>query len=150
ANIGAPQVFKPVTAYRWQTPPARGRTNRRFTGENPPSGAVVYYSLPQKADKVALRVLDIDGAVVTEMNASPEAGLHRLTWDLTRGPARQGAGRGFRGGQGQAAGGGARQGQRAAGGARQGQTPATPAAGGQGQRGGPGRGGPGAAGFAAR
>ena len=38
---------------------------------------------------VAVRVLDIDGAVVTQLNGPADSGLHRLTWDLTRGPVRQ-------------------------------------------------------------
>src|SRR5207247_2184234 len=64
-----------------------------FVGQNPPTGAQLYYTLPKKAEKVSLKVLDIEGAVVTQLTPPPTAGLHRISWDLTRGAARQGAGR---------------------------------------------------------
>ncbi len=77
-------LFKPTAAIRWQSEPARGRTNRRFVGQNPPSGASVYYWLPKKAERVSLKVIDVEGNVVRDIRASGEAGLHHLTWDLAR------------------------------------------------------------------
>ena len=53
-------------------------------GENPPSGAQIYYSLTGKAERVSLRVLDIDGTVVAQLPGRMTEGLHRVTWDLTR------------------------------------------------------------------
>jgi hypothetical protein len=77
-------LFKPTAAIRWQSEASRGRTNRRFVGQNPPSGASVYYWLPKKAERVSLKVIDVEGSVVREIRATSEAGLHHLTWDLAR------------------------------------------------------------------
>jgi hypothetical protein len=82
-------LFKPNVAVRWQSEPRRGGTTRRFVGENPPAGAQLYYVLAKKADKVTLKVLDVEGKLVRELRASDEAGLHRIAWDLTRPIARQ-------------------------------------------------------------
>src|SRR5205807_3989555 len=35
-------LFKPHPATRWVLEPAHGKTNRRFVGENPPSGPQIY------------------------------------------------------------------------------------------------------------
>jgi len=83
-----PALYQPATVVRWRSEPARGRTNRRFVGQNPVGGAQIYYSLPKKAEKVAVKIVDIAGATVRELPAKKEPGLHRLTWDL-RGSARQ-------------------------------------------------------------
>ena len=81
---GVPALYAPEPVVRWQREPGRGRTNRRFVGQNPPSGAQIYYSLPKKAEKVTLQILDIRGDVARELRGSGEPGVHRLTWDLTR------------------------------------------------------------------
>ncbi len=93
-------LFKPTVAIRWRPEPRRGGTTRRFVGENPPSGAQIYYSLAKIADKVSLKVFDIEGKQVSELRASTAPGLHRVSWDLTRtaGGARAGGRGGFRAG----------------------------------------------------
>ncbi|HXG10144.1 MAG TPA: PDZ domain-containing protein [Gemmataceae bacterium] len=83
-------LFKPNTAVRWQPEPRRGGTNRRFVGQNPPSGAQLYYSLAKKAGKVSLKVVDIEGKTVRELRTNTEPGLHRVVWDLTASPERSG------------------------------------------------------------
>jgi hypothetical protein len=85
-------LYKPNTVTRWQTRPAQGRTNRRFVGQNPPPGAPIYYSLAKKADKVAIQIRDIDGRVVGQLSGRVEPGLHKVTWNMARGPARAGSG----------------------------------------------------------
>ncbi|HTU20471.1 MAG TPA: PDZ domain-containing protein [Gemmataceae bacterium] len=94
-------LFKPPTAMRWRREPTRGTPygagNHRFVGENPPSGAQIYYSLCKKAEKVQLKIVDYTGQTLRELPVKKEqmtAGLHRLTWDLARsaGP-RRGRGR---------------------------------------------------------
>jgi FlgD Ig-like domain len=92
-------LYKPHTAVRWPREAGRGGTNRRFAGENPPFGASIYYSLAKKADKINLRVLDIDGTVVRELTAPSAPGLHKVAWDTRRagrstprGPGRPGQG----------------------------------------------------------
>jgi photosystem II stability/assembly factor-like uncharacterized protein len=91
------KLYRPAPAVRWPEEPFHGRTNRRFVGQNPPFGAQLYYSLGRKAADVHLKVLDIDGKLVRELQAEKGAGLHRVTWDLTS-PAerRQGTGGGGR------------------------------------------------------
>jgi S1-C subfamily serine protease/photosystem II stability/assembly factor-like uncharacterized protein len=86
-------LHQPVDLIRWQNEPSRGRTNRRFTGSNPASGAPLWYSLPAKAQRVTLRIEDIEGRVVRELRGASEPGLHRVAWDLTRAAPQQGGGR---------------------------------------------------------
>jgi photosystem II stability/assembly factor-like uncharacterized protein len=86
-----PTLYQPNTITRWQQQPRHGGTNRRFVGQNPPYGGQIYYSLPKKADKLAMRILDYDGRVVSELRGATEPGLHKVPWDLTGG-GRQGPG----------------------------------------------------------
>lgn len=112
-------LFKPAEVIRWQSEPARGRTNRRFTGTNPAPGAQLWYSLPTKAERVAVRIEDIEGHVVRELRGSTDVGLNRASWDFLQTPvqgANAGAGGGQRGGGAGQRGGAAAGGQR--GGAR--------------------------------
>jgi photosystem II stability/assembly factor-like uncharacterized protein len=92
------RLYRPVTAMRWHLEPARGRTNRRFVGENPPAGAALYYSLGKKASKVGLKVLDVDGKLVRELSGETQPGLHKLIWNLSSAPERRAQGP-ARGGQ---------------------------------------------------
>jgi photosystem II stability/assembly factor-like uncharacterized protein len=87
------RLYRPATAVRWRSEPSRGQTNRRFSGENPPAGATIWYSLGKKATKASLKVLDIDGQVVRELTADTQAGLHKVGWDLAHAPQRRGRGR---------------------------------------------------------
>jgi photosystem II stability/assembly factor-like uncharacterized protein len=106
----AAHLYKPHTAVRWKQDPGRGGTNRRFVGENPPFGASLCYSLTKKPNKIALRVLDIDGTVVRELSAPTSPGLHKVVWD-TRRAGRGGPGTGRAGAGTGRAGAGGRQGQ---------------------------------------
>lgn len=103
-------LLKPNTAIRWRSEPSRGGTNRRFVGSNGQSGAHIYYVLNKNAERVSVKILDIEGKVVRELRANSTPGMHRVTWDLTRVPERP-AGTGQRSGSGQA--GGRGQGQQA-------------------------------------
>jgi S1-C subfamily serine protease/photosystem II stability/assembly factor-like uncharacterized protein len=94
-------LHKPVDVIRWQSEPNRGRTNRRFTGTNPAGGAQLWYSLPAKAERVTLRIEDIEGRVVRELRGSTDAGLQRVSWDLVRVNAQRGGGGGGGAGSGQ-------------------------------------------------
>jgi hypothetical protein len=78
-------LFKPAPTYLWNMRLSTGTYgHRRFSGENPSSDAVVYYSLKKKAEKTSLKIVDIDGKTVRELTAPKDAGLHRITWDRTR------------------------------------------------------------------
>jgi photosystem II stability/assembly factor-like uncharacterized protein len=92
--------FKPQPAVEWRELPAVGRTNRRFVGTNPAPGAQLYYSLATPADKVSLRIYDIDGKQVRDLKGSTKAGLHRVAWDLGRTAAKGKGGKGGFGGKG--------------------------------------------------
>ncbi|MBX6314045.1 MAG: PDZ domain-containing protein [Isosphaeraceae bacterium] len=80
-------LFKPSVAIKWRLDPSRGLTNRRFTGQNPPPGASIYFTLAQKAEKASLKILDFDGQPIRELRVSTDPGLHRATWPLTRAPS---------------------------------------------------------------
>jgi len=87
------RLYHPVSAVRWAMEPSRGRTNRRFVGDNPPQGAVLYYSLTESARTAGIKVVDIDGKTVREIKVETGPGLHKLVWDLTGEPPRPGGGR---------------------------------------------------------
>jgi photosystem II stability/assembly factor-like uncharacterized protein len=102
-------LYQPLTATRWKQDPNRGRTNRRFAGQNPSPGAPIYYTLAGKAAKVSVKIVDYAGKTVREFTGKTDPGLHRLSWDLTSPPARAGdAAAGGRGGAGRRGGGGQR------------------------------------------
>ncbi len=84
----AATLLKPATTVRWLPDPSRGRTNRRFVGDNPEPGASLFFVLAKKADKVGLKIVDGMGRVVRELDAPKTAGLHRVGWDLTGRPPR--------------------------------------------------------------
>ena len=100
-------LYKPNAAIYWRPEPRRGGDTRRYVGENPPSGAHVYYSLKNKANAVKLKITDLAGETIRELDASSDAGLHHVAWDLRRTPeqrpnqagARRFGGGGFRGGR---------------------------------------------------
>ncbi len=93
------KLFEPAAAMRWRGEPERGSIygtgSRHFVGENPLSGAEIYYALGKKAEKsVSLKVVDFTGQTVKTLEAKKDPGLHRVTWDLTRSGGRFGPGRG--------------------------------------------------------
>lgn len=77
--------YKPVAAVIWRSGMSTGGTNRRFVAENPQDGAYLAYHLKKKAKSVALEILDSSGKGVRSLDASVDAGMHRVTWNL-RGP----------------------------------------------------------------
>jgi S1-C subfamily serine protease/photosystem II stability/assembly factor-like uncharacterized protein len=83
-------LLQPSPAVRWLREPSRGRTNRRFTGNNPPGGAQFYYTLPKDAQRVSLRIIDVEGNTVREIRGPNQAGFHRVAWDLSRQAPQQG------------------------------------------------------------
>jgi photosystem II stability/assembly factor-like uncharacterized protein len=80
----AAYLYEPRPYQRWHADPDRGRTNRRYVGENPPNGALIYYHLKEKAKEVSLKVFDAAGDPVRTIAAPNEPGLHRALWDLAR------------------------------------------------------------------
>jgi photosystem II stability/assembly factor-like uncharacterized protein len=84
----AAHLFQPKTAVRYRPEPNRGGTNRRFVGQNPPTGAQIHYSLGSKAEQISLKVVDYTGKTVTELRANGAPGFHQVTWNLSQAPTR--------------------------------------------------------------
>lgn len=81
-------LYQPNTAVQWRSEPERGSPygigSRKYFGQNPPSGAQIYYSLTQKPQKITLKVIDYAGNTVRELQPASDPGLHRISWNLTR------------------------------------------------------------------
>jgi hypothetical protein len=79
-------LFEPNSAVYWRPEPSKGSPfgngSRRFYGENPPRGAVLYYSLTRKPEQLELRIVDHTGKTVRQLQAKTEPGLHKVIWDL--------------------------------------------------------------------
>jgi photosystem II stability/assembly factor-like uncharacterized protein len=86
------ELFAPATVTRWQldfTHEGMFRTGtRHFVGQNPSRQATFDYLLAKPADKLSLKVLDIHGNLVRDLDLSKEkeTGTHRVGWDLVAGP----------------------------------------------------------------
>ena len=86
------QLFKPQPAIRWSSLPGRRTTgHRHFTGENPVLGAIVHYTLGEKAEKASLRIMDSADKIVRELPLRTTPGLHNVVWDLRPAPQRSSA-----------------------------------------------------------
>ncbi len=99
-------LYTPATAYRIQAGAGGERRPSKRTGQNPPAGAVIYYSLkdaPKAGSETKIEILDAAGKVVRKYSSAefnvpeepldpddkkPEkqikadAGLNRFVWDL--------------------------------------------------------------------
>ena len=84
-------LYVPNGVTRWRSEPSAGSAGTRaFVGENPPSGAAIYYSLDKRERNISLNVLDLEGNVVREFQeVSGDKGLHRVVWDLRRAATRE-------------------------------------------------------------
>ncbi|MDX1925691.1 MAG: PDZ domain-containing protein [Pirellulaceae bacterium] len=91
-------LYRSAPTIRWKRDPARGGTNRQFSGSNPSAGASIYYALPKKASEVSVKIMDASGQTVRELRGSGEAGLQRVSWDLVLAPPQNGGRGGSRGG----------------------------------------------------
>jgi hypothetical protein len=99
-------LYAPATAYRIQAGAGGERHPSKRTGQNPPGGAVIYYSLkdaPKAGTEAKIEILDASGKVIRKYSSAeldtleepldpddkkpekqikPEAGLNRFVWDL--------------------------------------------------------------------
>jgi hypothetical protein len=84
---GQADLFAPAPLIRWQldfTREGMFRSGTRlFVGQNPPRQAVFDFLLAKKADKLSLKILDVQGGLVRELDLAKEkeAGVHRVVWD---------------------------------------------------------------------
>ena len=77
-------LLKPADVIRWRRTPRRGGTNRRYVAANPSNSARLWYTLPKDAKKAALRIENIAGEKVAELNGAAKAGLQVVRWNLTQ------------------------------------------------------------------
>ena len=79
-----PAFYPPHDVVRWRRQPSRGRTNRRYVAENPPSGAQFWYSLADAAESVEIRISDVQGEIVNVIRGGKDTGLNVARWNLSR------------------------------------------------------------------
>ncbi|HEX8942168.1 MAG TPA: hypothetical protein VF785_03460 [Gemmatimonadaceae bacterium] len=95
-------LFDIRPAIRWSQWNRDGNLGqKKWTGENPPQGALItYYLKSQPPGEVNITISDKDGRPVRRMRrVADDAGLNRVVWDLRYdAPAGAGGGRGGRGG----------------------------------------------------
>ncbi len=61
--------------------------NQNWVGENAPEGTAIQYHLGSAAENVTLRILDaVTREKVRDLEATAEAGLNRVQWDLRANP----------------------------------------------------------------
>jgi photosystem II stability/assembly factor-like uncharacterized protein len=108
-NLSAAQatdatLFDIRPAIRWNQWNRDGNLGqKKWTGENPPQGALItYYLKSQPPGEVNITISDKDGRPVRRMRrVADDAGINRVVWDLRYDPpAGGGGGRGGRGGGG--------------------------------------------------
>ena len=95
ANSPAPTtLFPPRTAYTWYRwwsdyypthPDECCVSAGMYAGEDPPYGAIITYYLA-RSEPASISVTDADGRQVRCFGVPGNAGLHRVTWDLTETP----------------------------------------------------------------
>jgi S1-C subfamily serine protease/photosystem II stability/assembly factor-like uncharacterized protein len=87
-------LFAPAPGIRWRAEGGAespySQTDKKFVGQNPPTGTSIDYLLTKPANKVSLKILDINGRTVREFTEqrdrlSKSPGFHRISWDLRRG-----------------------------------------------------------------
>jgi photosystem II stability/assembly factor-like uncharacterized protein len=75
--------IRPAMSWRSIETSSGQEGQRPFAAENPPTGAVINYTLPKPTkDKVTITILDSDGKLVRELEGTGFEGLNRVTWDL--------------------------------------------------------------------
>jgi photosystem II stability/assembly factor-like uncharacterized protein len=79
-------LYEPNAVVKWQMEVGRdgwfSESTRRFVGQNPPRGAILYYTFTQKAAKASLKVVDYTGKTVSELPVDTQPGMHLSMWDL--------------------------------------------------------------------
>lgn len=101
-SLAAPAtLYKPAEIINWRSGRSRGSSGtRKFTGQNPPSGTRIYYSLGKDARRVKLTISDLSGDEVFSaegLAGQPQSGqsgsfipsgtrkgLHSISWNGSR------------------------------------------------------------------
>ena len=80
-------LYKPAEAVRLRSLPSRAVSGtRRFTGDNPPSGVHIHYSLGKRARSISLTIQGAEGTLYAfkEDDLERKSGLHSVSWSLRR------------------------------------------------------------------
>jgi photosystem II stability/assembly factor-like uncharacterized protein len=101
AVVKAPaHLFEPTAAIYWRSEPSKGSPfgggNRRFIGENPARAAPIYYSLTRKPEKMSLKIVDVGGKTIRDLQAKNDPGLYKIVWDMRTGSTAPPQGKGPR------------------------------------------------------
>lgn len=84
-------LYDPNTAIRWRSSVERGSAGTRdFVGENPDSGAKIYYSLGSGARSAKLTISTLLGDILYDEDVETSAGLHAVEWSLRSGSSGRG------------------------------------------------------------
>lgn len=73
-------LLKPADKIRWRRSPRRGGTSRRYIGVNPDSRVGLWYTLPEEVERVSLRIDNVAGEKIAELNGKTSPGLHAVQW----------------------------------------------------------------------
>ena len=76
------RLYEPNSVVYFRRGPSRGGTLRRFEGENPEAGAVLFYSFAKEPDRATLKVENALGETLRGFDVDRSAGLHSVRWDL--------------------------------------------------------------------
>ena len=94
------ELFVPRDAVLWKNDIRLSRAvtgNKNWVGENAPEGTAIQYHLGSAADSVTLHILDaVTRDTVRNLEATGEAGLNRVQWDLRANPQEEDQTRGPR------------------------------------------------------
>ncbi len=76
-------LYEPQKVIRWRSTVRRGSSGtRQFVGENPDSGAKIYYSLARNVRSAKLEITSLLGETLLDRDVATSAGLHVESWDL--------------------------------------------------------------------
>jgi photosystem II stability/assembly factor-like uncharacterized protein len=93
----AAYLFQPKVTVKWNRFERRGDTlGEMARAENPQVGSTLYYYLKSDAQKVSVKIADLEGNTIQELSPSAKKGLQKIFWGLNR----QAAGGGQRGAAG--------------------------------------------------
>ena len=92
ARAADAHLYDPSDVVMWRRRHGRSTTNGAFSGDNPDSGASLYFTLGKDAGALVLRVENLAGETLQTLEAPSVKGLHTVTWDLRGAPPPQAAG----------------------------------------------------------
>ncbi len=94
------ELFVPRDAVLWKNDIRLSRSvtgHKNWVGENAPEGTAIQYHLGSAAENVTLHILDaVTRDTVRNLEATVEAGLNRVQWDLRANPEDEDQTRGAR------------------------------------------------------